>query len=172
EVPELYAVYPFRLVSFEKPNAHLGLAALDRRDYRGPISWRQDELFMAHLGRADEAADYLVQRVRNRGENLIGDERHEMRFPGFWGPGYDWLPDQCHGGMITAATQAMLLQSEGEKIFLLPAWPRHWDVDFKLHAPRRTTVELTYRDGKIQRLKVTPASRRADLVLPPHHPPL
>jgi hypothetical protein len=172
EVPELYAVYPFRLVSFEKPNAHLGLAALDRRDYRGPISWRQDELFMAHLGRADEAADYLVQRVRNRGENLIGDERHEMRFPGFWGPGYDWLPDQCHGGMITAATQAMLLQSEGEKIFLLPAWPRHWDVDFKLHAPRRTTVELTYRDGKIQRLKVTPASRRAALVLPPHHPPL
>ncbi|MEO0054467.1 MAG: hypothetical protein RLZZ50_414, partial [Verrucomicrobiota bacterium] len=26
--------------------------------------------------------------------------------------------------------------------------------------------ELTYRDGKIQRLKVTPASRRADLVPP------
>ncbi|MEO0055436.1 MAG: hypothetical protein RLZZ50_1383, partial [Verrucomicrobiota bacterium] len=166
EVPELYAVYPFRLVSFEKENAPLGLAALDRRAHRGPIAWRQDELFMAYLGRADDAADYLVKRVRNRGENLIGDERHEMRFPSFWGPGYDWIPDQCHGGMIMAASQAMLLQTEGDKIFLLPAWPSRWNVDFKLHAPSRTVVEASVRDGKLVSLRVTPSARRADVIVP------
>jgi hypothetical protein len=61
----------------------------------------------------------------------------------------------------------MLLQSEGDKLFLLPAWPADWNVDFKLHAPHQTTVEATVRDGRLVALKVTPASRRADLVVPP-----
>ena len=58
----------------------------------------------------------------------------------------------------------MLLQPDGDKILLLPAWPKGWDVDFKLHAPRNTVVECVYRGGKIQRLVVTPESRRADIV--------
>jgi hypothetical protein len=65
------------------------------------------------------------------------------------------------------ATQAMLLQSEGEKIFLFPAWPADWDADFKLHAPHQTVVEGTLRDGRLVALKVTPESRRKDLVIPP-----
>jgi hypothetical protein len=48
---------------------------------------------------------------------------------------------------------------------LLPAWPLEWDVDFKLHAPRSTMVEVSLRNGKIIELKVTPESRRADVVL-------
>jgi hypothetical protein len=59
--------------------------------------------------------------------------------------------------------QAMLLQTDGRKIFLLPAWPKQWDVEFKLHAPQQTIVEGVYRDGKIQSLRVTPESRRADV---------
>ena len=60
----------------------------------------------------------------------------------------------------------MLLQPVGEKILLLPAWPKSWDVSFKLRAPRNTIVECTYRRGKVERLVVTPESRRADIVLP------
>lgn len=166
EVPELYAVYPFRLVSFEKLNAALGIDTLNARGPKGPVAWRQDELFMAYLGQTDQARDYLIKRVRNHGENLFGGGRFEMRFPCFWGPGYDWTPDQCHGGMILAATQAMLIQSEGGKIFLFPAWPRDWNVDFKLHAPHQTVVEGIVHDGKLLSLKVTPSARRADVVVP------
>jgi hypothetical protein len=68
------------------------------------------------------------------------------------------------------AFQSMLLQTDGQKIFLLPAWPANWNVDFKLHAPQRTTIEGSFRDGRMQSLRVTPESRRADLtVLDPNH---
>jgi hypothetical protein len=61
------------------------------------------------------------------------------------------------------ALQTMLLQAEGDAIWLLPAWPADWNVTFKLHAPRQTTVEGIYRDGKLEQLKVTPESRRKDV---------
>jgi hypothetical protein len=52
----------------------------------------------------------------------------------------------------------------GGRIFLLPAWPKNWNVSFKLHAPQNTTVEGAVCDGKLTSLKVTPKSREADLV--------
>ena len=86
------------------------------------------------------------------------------RWPATWGPNFDWLPDQDHGGNLLETTQFMLLQSDGDVIRLLPAWPKDWDVQFKLHAPHRTTVECVYRGGKIERLRVEPESRRKDVV--------
>jgi hypothetical protein len=64
--------------------------------------------------------------------------------------------------------QAMLLQPDPytEKIYLLPAWPKDWNVRFKLHAPRQTRIEGEYREGQIQSLNVTPPQRRQDVVLP------
>jgi len=159
ENAELYAVFPFRLVSFEKPEAPLGVEALKRRQDRGPIGWRQEDIFMAYLGLADEARDYVVQRVRKKDP--------ACRFPAFWGPNYDWTPDQCHGGVLMKAVQAMLLQSEGGKIFLLPAWPADWDVDFKLHAPQQTVVEGRLQGTAPTDLKGTPEARREDVVVNP-----
>lgn len=65
--------------------------------------------------------------------------------------------------MLLKAVQAMLMQTDGRKIYLLPAWPRDWDVDFKLHAPYNSVVEGQFRQDKITRLKVTPSSRRQDI---------
>jgi alpha-L-fucosidase 2 len=62
------------------------------------------------------------------------------------------------------ALQTMLLQADGNKILLLPAWPKSWDVEFKLHAPKNTTVEGVYKGGKMEKLVVTPEWRRADVV--------
>ena len=157
ENPELYAVFPFRLVAFEKPNAPLGLAALRHRWHRGNAGWRQDDLFMAYLGLAEEAGASIVQRARNKHKG--------SRFPAFWGPNYDWVPDQCHGGVLTRLLQAMVMQTDGKKIFLLPAWPKTWDATFRLHAPYRTVVEGEIRGGRIVRLDVTPAARRNDVVV-------
>ena len=44
--------------------------------------------------------------------------------------------------------QEMLLQEVNGKILLFPAWPRGWDVHFKLHAPGQTTVEAEWEEGK------------------------
>ena len=158
ENPELYAVFPFRLVALGRPNLDWGIVALEHRTDKGHFGWRQDDVFMAYLGLTEDARKAVVSRARSY-------DRAE-RFPAFWGPNYDWTPDQDHGGVLMKAFQAMLLQSDGNRVFLLPAWPKTWDVDFKLHAPQRTTLEGTYRDGKLVSLRVTPDSRRADVVLP------
>ena len=60
--------------------------------------------------------------------------------------------------------QEMLLQTNGEQIYLLPAWPRDWDVDFKLLAPYQTTIEGSVRNGKLVDLAVTPEKRREDII--------
>jgi hypothetical protein len=63
----------------------------------------------------------------------------------------------------------MLIQAEplesGGKILLLPAWPTHWKVDFKLHAPGNTTIRCRAENGKVTDLEVTPPSRKKDVVL-------
>ncbi|MBI4024542.1 MAG: hypothetical protein HY360_06145 [Verrucomicrobia bacterium] len=51
------------------------------------------------------------------------------------------------------ALQQMLLQADGDQIRLLPAWPADWNVDFKLHAPNKTTITATHCDGRLVRLR-------------------
>jgi len=87
------------------------------------------------------------------------------RFPTFWGPGHDWVPDHNWGGSGMIGLQEMLMQTLGDDIRLLPAWLKDWDVDFKLHAPHKTTVEGRVHNGKLVDLKVTPASRRKKVIL-------
>ena len=157
ENPELYAVFPFRLVALEKDNAALGVEALKHRGDRGSSGWRQDDIFMAYLGLAHEAKANLVARARSKDGG--------SRFPAFWGPNYDWVPDQDHGGVLLKALQAMVMQTEGEKILLLPAWPKEWDVDFRLHAPYNTVVAGRVEEGKVVSLDVLPAGRRKDVVV-------
>ena len=79
----------------------------------------------------------------------------------------DWIPDQDHGGNLMMGLQTMILQADGGKIRLLPAWPSNWDLDFKLHAPQRTIVEGRVRNGKLVDMKVTPGSRRNDVIVEP-----
>jgi len=65
--------------------------------------------------------------------------------------------------VLLKTVQAMLIQTDGRKIFLLPAWPRDWDVDFKVHAPYRTVIEGQVRHGQLIQLKVTPSPRQKDI---------
>jgi hypothetical protein len=159
ENPELYAVFPFRLVAVGKPHLDWGIEALNRRTDRGPLGWRQDDVFMAYLGLADQAREYVVKRARSK--------HAESRFPAFWGPNYDWVPDQDHGSILLKTVQAMLLQSDGRQIHLLPAWPKDWNAEFKLHAPLRTVVSGKVEGGRLVELNVHPESRRKDLNVPP-----
>ena len=159
ENPELYAVFPFRLFGVGNDNIDWAKNALEHRWDKGNFGWRQDDLFMAYLGLTEQAREYLVGRANKHDEN--------SRFPAFWGPNYDWTPDQDHGGILMKTFQSMLLQADpySNKIYLLPAWPKDWDIDFKLHAPYNTIIEGKVKNGKVETLKVTPASRENDIII-------
>jgi hypothetical protein len=157
ENPELFAIWPFRLYGVGRPDLELGRATFKHRTEKASIGWQYDGQCAGILGLTDDAQSILLGKIRNSHPNF--------RFPAMWGPNYDWLPDQDHGSNIMLPLQHMVLESTGEKIFLLPAWPADWNVKFKLHAPKNTTIEGVYRNGKLESLKVTPASRQKDVVL-------
>ena len=59
----------------------------------------------------------------------------------------------------------MILQTDGKRMHLLPAWPKEWDVEFNLHAPYNTIVEGRYVDGQFKDLVVTPPERSVDITI-------
>ncbi|HKK64041.1 MAG TPA: hypothetical protein VJ951_15855, partial [Bacteroidales bacterium] len=156
ENPELYAVFPYKLYGMGKPDLAIARNAWPHRTNTVNSGWSQNGIHAAMLGFTDEAKEIVLE---NFGKPASG-----FRFPGFYGPNYDWVPDQDHGSTTMIAVQKMLMQTSGDKILLLPAWPKEWDVDFKLHAPKNTTVEGTVKNGEITRLKVTPEERKKDIV--------
>ncbi len=168
ENPELYAVFPYPICGVGKPEFEIGLETYARRGNKRTGGWQQDSIQAALLGLTDQAKVYLVQAVTT--ENLMGGanekkNRPDSRFPAFWGPNFDWIPDQCQASVILNTLQYMLMQVDGKKIYLLPAWPKDWNVDFKLHAPYQTTVQGRVVNGQVMDLKVTPESRRKDLIV-------
>lgn len=82
-----------------------------------------------------------------------------------WGPIYDAVPDTDHGANILTLLQGMVMQTDKDAIYLLPAFPKKWDVSFRLFADIHTIVEAEYRDGRLCRLHVTPSEREKDVVL-------
>jgi hypothetical protein len=157
ESPQLYPVFPWGMYGVGKPGLDTARNTYrydaDVQKFRSHVGWKQHNIFAARLGLTDEAAELTVKKLQDSGR----------RFPAFWGPGYDWAPDHNWGGSGMIGLQEMLLQTDGRKIYLLPAWPKQWDVHFKLHAPYQTTVECEVKNGKVQVLNVLPEARRADV---------
>ena len=178
ENPELYAIFPYGLYGVGKPDLDIARETYSRRLMKASGCWHQDAIDAACLGLADEAWKYVVYNFSTKhaaylgasGENLAAAIKSygtltdpNVRFPGFWGPNYDWIPDQDHPGVTMIALQRMLMQTDGEKIILFPAWPKNLDVEFKLNAPHNTVIEAALKNGKIIKLNVKPASRKKDI---------
>jgi alpha-L-fucosidase 2 len=184
ETPELYAVWPFRQTAIGSDDVSLARA---RQSFHvrqlsldgTPDSqswetggWQPAPIWAACLGLPREAArlvsinfDDRLPNMADNAEMVPPEPGHpRARFPGFWETKMDYTPDSDHGAVSANALQSMLLQSDGRRIFLLPAWPEDWDVSFKLHAAFNTTVQCVYRGGRIRSLSVTPGSRRPDIV--------
>jgi hypothetical protein len=160
ENPELYAVYPFRLYGLpELGKADLQVArdTYEARTQKGLHCWGQDPMDCAYLGLTDEAKKLVIHDLTNQ------DKR--QKFLAFWDKGHDYAPDEDIGGNGEQTLQLMLMQTEGKKILLLPAWPKDWNCTFKLHAPYKTIVSGRVEGGKIQNLVVDPDSRKADVII-------
>ena len=159
ETPQLYPVFPWRIYGVGKENLELARNTYfydpEAIRFRSHVGWKQDNIWAACLGLTEEAKRLALAKLSNG----------PHRFPAFWGPGYDWTPDHNWGGSGMIGLQEMLLQTNGEQILLFPAWPKEWDIHFKLHAPGKTTVEATLKDGKVTDLKVLPESRKKDIII-------
>lgn len=158
ESPQLYPVFPWGIYGVGKPDLDVAINTyrLDTNavKFRSHVGWKQDNIWAARLGLTEEAKRLTILKLQNSGR----------RFPAFYGPGFDWTPDHNWGGSGMIGLQEMLLQVDDRKIYLLPAWPKDWDVHFKLHAPYQTTVEGIVKDGELRLLKVLPVGREADVI--------
>jgi hypothetical protein len=160
EAPQLYPVFPWHIVGIGKDSLQIArntyLYDPDVQKFRSYVGWKQDNIFAACLGLTGEAKRLTLMKLANG----------PFRFPAFWGPGFDWSPDHNWGGSGMIGLQEMLLQTTDQgKILLFPAWPREWNVHFKLHAPKNTTVEAELKDGKVINLIVFPENRKKDIVI-------
>ena len=157
ESPQLYPVFPWGIYGVGKPHLDIALNTWNYDTnvikFRSHVGWKQDNIWAARLGLANEAWDLTFQKLENSGR----------RFPAFWGPGFDWVPDHNWGGSAMIGLQEMLLQTDDKKILLFPAWPKDKDVHFKLHAPYNTIVKAEWKNGKLEMLKVLPEERRKDV---------
>jgi hypothetical protein len=160
EIPQLYPVFPWHLYGIGKPNLDIAVNTwkygIENANQHNYISWHQDAIFCADMGLTDDARRITLQKMTDS----------PRRYPTFWGPGHDWVPDHNWGGSGMIGVQEMLVQESGDSIYILPAWPKDWDVDFKLHLSKNTTLQCTYRNGKIEKLDVTPAIRKKDIIYP------
>lgn len=157
EAPQLYPVYPWGTYGVGKPDIETALNTYwydpDVQKFKNHRSWKQYNIFAARLGLSEEAKEQSILKLQDSGR----------RFPAFWGPGFDWVPDHNWGGSGMIGLQEMLLQTNGDSIYVFPAWPIEWDVHFKLHAPGNTTVEAQMKNGVVEIMQVEPAERQKDI---------
>ncbi len=157
ELPQLYPVFPYAIYGIGKPNLQLAIDTwefgIDDSVQKNHTSWHQDNIFCARLGLTDEAKALTIKKLQNS----------KRRFPVFWGPGHDWVPDHNWGGSGMIGLQEMLLQTDGKEIRVLPTWPKEWDVDFKLHAPYNTVVSGSYDKGT-KKVETIPSNREEDII--------
>jgi hypothetical protein len=157
---EIYPVFPFRCFGIGLGSGAIVDWTMKHRttkDAFGSACWTQDQIGWACAGNAEEASAGLVRRFRVASSMC--------RFPMFGREGPDSCPDFDHFGSGSIALERMLVQEAGDKVILLPAWPKDWDVDFKLHLARMTVVTGTVRDGKLVKWDIQPASRKKDVTV-------
>lgn len=174
EVGELYSIFPYHIFGVGKPELELAQRTYQNRStlidegyFKNPDwssghlrgGWHPDAIMAAMVGLTDSAKKEVIWALHR--------PVPEQRFPGFFKSTHDGVPDVQHSSVAATALQRMLLQDVEDKIVLLPAWPKDWNCDFKLFAKQNTIIEGHVKDGKMEYLKVTPKSRRKDLIILP-----
>ncbi|GAA3554384.1 DUF5703 domain-containing protein [Snuella lapsa] len=158
DIPELYPVFPYGMYGVGRPRLDIPLNTWksglldDRKNY---ISWHQDPIFCARMGLTEEARKFTELKLSDSGR----------RFPAFWGPGHDWVPDHNWGGSGMIALQDMLVQYVDDKVYMFPAWPKEWNVDFKLHGPHGLVLQAALVNGVAEELSVMSQRKNEKIIM-------
>jgi alpha-L-fucosidase 2 len=171
ENTEMYVAHPFRLFGVGKTKMPDGAAPSDitlaqqaYAERHSPCNdgWCQDIIQAAMLNMTDEAALQLAGRA-------AAPPAKGFRFRGFAAHYQDYEPSLDHFGFMRTGLDYMLMapmDDEQRRILLFPTWPvKRWNVRFKMHAARNTTIEASCQDGQLEYLIVTPPARKADVVV-------
>ncbi len=156
--PEMYPLYPYQLYGLGMNNLELMKntylnGQIKEAERLNDGAWYQGVIHFARLGMTEEAQLTINHKLANG----------PFRFPGF-SVGGDYSPDHNRSGSGMIGLQEMLLQTHDGKLHLFPSWPKDWDVEFKLHAPQKTTISGKLVEGELVGLKIVPESRVKDLV--------
>lgn len=146
ENPELYPVFPYKLYGVGKEELETAVNTYWNKQSTFCFCWSQNGIHAAYLGLTEEAKAAVISHFSNTEESV--------RFPAFWAKGNDWMPDLDNGGSAMSAVQAMLLQWDGKEPIVLPAWPREWSVECKLHGPEQRVVYIEYETGREVKVEV------------------
>lgn len=158
ENPECYTIFPYKIYGIGHPDINVGIKTFANRLYKWTSCWSQDPVQAPLLGLTDLAK-----------QDIIGNSKSvdaAVRFPAFWAPKSDYIPDFDNGGTLMMGLENMLIQNVGDSIYILPSFPSTWSVDYKLLAPGNTTVRLKSAGYSISQLDVLPDSRKANIVQP------
>ncbi len=158
ENTQLYAIFPYRVYGFDKPNLQVALSSYNTRPFYGVgwADWMPDAIQSAMIGLTSQAELYTVYNMTNTDPSLkLQDFRRAQN---------DYMPSEDTGGVGEDALQKMIMVCDGTNIMLLPAWPAGWNAIFNLNAPYNTTVQGTITNGVVTNLTVTPSSRLANVI--------
>ena len=159
EIPQLYPVFPYHRFGVGHEDLETAVNTwrfgVEHEDQKDIISWHQDNIFTACLGLEEEAKELNYQKMKSA----------QGRFPTFWGPGHDWIPDHNWGGSGMLGIQNMLIQETEGEIYLLPAWPADWEVEARLHLEGQAVLTFSYRENKVRVLSYDAPGRRKELKL-------
>lgn len=139
ENPELYTVFPYGIYKVGEKDLNIGINTFKKRKEKASCGWQQHGIQAAFLGLKKETLKEITRNCENTNKNCI--------FPAFYGPNYDWLPDQDNGSVMNIAILKALVQSNSEKIFLFPAWDKNISVSFRLPVDDNF-ITVKYEKGK------------------------
>ncbi|GHV07540.1 hypothetical protein FACS1894160_0290 [Bacteroidia bacterium] len=121
----------------------IGFMVLEKERYTGADISEYIPLIESSLRFFDEHYQYLAKQ---RGTQALDGKGKLVLYPG--------SACETYKMAYNSSSTIAALQTDGDQLLTLPAWPSNWDVHFKLHAPYNKVVECKYVNGKMQELKV------------------
>lgn len=155
ENPELYSVFPFEYYRVGKDGLQIVINTYKSRQEKASNGWQQHAVQAAKLGLKKDAIREIIRNYRNTNKKCI--------FPSFYGPNYDWLPDQDNGNVANAALAQSLVQADDECIYVLPAWKKNMNVEFRLPISGNF-ITVSYKRGHKPEINFDKPERRRIIV--------
>ena len=144
ETPQLYPVFPWRIYGMGRPGLNTARNTYLKDPHalkmRTHIGWKQDNIWAACSVLPTMRHALTLRNLPTGLTASLPSGTLAMT-----------APDCNRGGAAMIGLQEMLLQEAPDgQLLLFQAWPREWNVKFRLHATGGRIVNAEIKDGKIK----------------------